>query len=185
MVPGPSTPFTSLPERGSRRSTPRNSPRSRVTRKQTVRSRECSTRRSRWTRGWSVRLSPMAAPPPQIIKGRGATFNPGNRFRRDTREVVDDGWNTPARDEGDEPAPLRTIVTIQNARTIIARNDSPDIPFERSINPYQGCEHGCVYCYARPSHAYLDRAPGLDFEKRLCTMPNAADLARAALSRPG
>ncbi len=127
----------------------------------------------------------MAAPPPQIIKGRGATFNPGNRFRRDTREVVDDGWNTPARDEGDEPAPLRTIVTIQNARTIIARNDSPDIPFERSINPYQGCEHGCVYCYARPSHAYLDLSPGLDFETRLFAKPDAALLLRAELSRPG
>jgi DNA repair photolyase len=127
----------------------------------------------------------MAAPPPQIIKGRGATFNPGNRFRRDTREVVDDGWNTPARDEGDEPAPLRTIVTIQNARTIIAHNDSPDIPFERSINPYQGCEHGCVYCYARPSHAYLDLSPGLDFETRLFAKPDAALLLRAELSRPG
>jgi len=127
----------------------------------------------------------MAAPPPQIIKGRGATYNPGNRFRRDTREEVDDGWNTPAPDEGDEPAPLRTTVTIQNARTIIARNDSPDIPFDRSINPYQGCEHGCVYCYARPSHAYLDLSPGLDFETRLFAKPDAALLLRRELSRPG
>jgi len=127
----------------------------------------------------------MAAPPPQIIKGRGATFNPGNRFRRDTREEVDDGWNTPAPDESDEPAPLRTTVTIQNARTIIARNDSPDLPFDRSINPYQGCEHGCVYCYARPSHAYLDLSPGLDFETRLFAKPDAALLLRGELSRPG
>ena len=127
----------------------------------------------------------MAAPPPQIIKGRGATFNPGNRFRRDTREEIDDGWNTPAPDEGDEPAPLRTTVTIQNARTIIARNDSPDLPFDRSINPYQGCEHGCVYCYARPSHAYLDLSPGLDFETRLFAKPDAALLLRGELSRPG
>ena len=127
----------------------------------------------------------MAAPPPQIIKGRGATFNPGNRFRRDTREAVDDGWNTPTSDDGDEPAPVRTIVTIQNARTIIAHNDSPDIPFERSINPYQGCEHGCVYCYARPSHAYLDLSPGLDFETRLFAKPDAALLLRGELSRPG
>src|SRR5205823_4765535 len=126
----------------------------------------------------------MAAPPPQIIKGRGATFNPGNRFRRDTREEVDDGWNTPAPDEGDEPAPLRTTVTIQNARTIIARNDSPDLPFDRSINPYQGCEHGCVYCFARPTHAYLDLSPGLDFETKLFAKPNAAELLRAELSRP-
>src|SRR5947199_6781402 len=127
----------------------------------------------------------MAAPPPQIIKGRGATFNPGNRFRRDTREEVDDGWNTPAPDEGDEPAPLRTTVTIQNARTIIARNDSPDLPFDRSINPYQGCEHGCVYCYARPSHAYLGLSPGLEFETRLFAKENAADLLRRELSLPG
>jgi len=87
----------------------------------------------------------MAELPPRPVKGRGATFNPGNRFRRDQREAVDDGWKPSDEDEGDAPAP-KTIVTIQNARTIIARNDSPDIPFDRSINPYQGCEHGCVYC---------------------------------------
>ena len=127
----------------------------------------------------------MAATPPHVVKGRGATFNPDNRFRRDTRETVDDGWNAPAPAEDDEPAPLRTTVTIQNARTIIAHNDSPDIPFERSINPYQGCEHGCVYCYARPTHAYLDLSPGLDFETRLFAKPNAAALLRAELSRPG
>jgi len=82
---------------------------------------------------------------PHALKGRGATFNPENRFRRDHREAVDDGWRPPDDDEGDAPPP-KTIVAIQNARTIIARNDSPDIPFDRSINPYQGCEHGCVYC---------------------------------------
>ena len=76
-------------------------------------------------------------------------------------------------------------MTIQPARTIIARNDSPDIPFDRSINPYQGCEHGCVYCYARPSHAYLDLSPGLDFETRLIAKPNAASLLRAELARAG
>jgi hypothetical protein len=77
----------------------------------------------------------MAEAPPQAHKGRGATFNPDNRFRRDAREAVDDGWSAPAAVEGDEPAPPKTTVTIQDARTIIARNDSPDIPFDRSINP--------------------------------------------------
>ncbi|HUH94159.1 MAG TPA: PA0069 family radical SAM protein [Casimicrobiaceae bacterium] len=121
---------------------------------------------------------------PRAVKGRGATFNPENRFRRDDREAVDDGWQPPDEDEGDTPPP-KTIVTIQNARTIIARNDSPDIPFDRSINPYQGCEHGCVYCYARPTHAYLDLSPGLDFETRLFAKPNAAALLRAELAKPG
>ena len=127
----------------------------------------------------------MAEAPPQVRKGRGATFNPENRYRRDTREAVDDGWNAPAGPEDDEPAPPKTTVTIQDARTIIARNDSPDIPFDRSINPYQGCEHGCVYCYARPTHAYLDLSPGLDFETKLFAKPNAPTLLRAELARPG
>jgi DNA repair photolyase len=127
----------------------------------------------------------MAEAPPQVRKGRGATFNPENRYRRETREAVDDGWSAPAGVESDEPAPPRTTVTMQDARTIIARNDSPDIPFDRSINPYQGCEHGCVYCYARPTHAYLDLSPGLDFETRLFAKPNAPALLRAELARPG
>ncbi|HET9763946.1 MAG TPA: PA0069 family radical SAM protein [Casimicrobiaceae bacterium] len=125
----------------------------------------------------------MPDPRPRAVKGRGATFNPENRFHRDQREAVDDGWQ-PADEEGDAPAP-KTIVTIQKARTIIARNDSPDIPFDRSINPYQGCEHGCVYCYARPSHAYLDLSPGLDFETKLFAKPNAAALLREELAKPG
>jgi DNA repair photolyase len=123
------------------------------------------------------------APDRTITRGRGATFNPANRFRRDARAPVDDGWMR--EDEDDALPPLGTTVTIQPARTIIARNDSPDIPFDRSINPYQGCEHGCVYCYARPSHAYHDLSPGLDFETRLMAKPNAASLLRAELSRPG
>ena len=128
----------------------------------------------------------VAAAQPRPHKGRGATFNPGNRFRRHDRDAVDDGW--PAQDSGDDGdalPPLKTTVSIQPAQTIIARNDSPDIPFSRSINPYQGCEHGCVYCYARPSHAYLDLSPGLDFETRLFAKPNAAELLRAELSKPG
>ena len=118
------------------------------------------------------------------VKGRGATFNPANRFRANARKRYDDGW--PAQPEADdELPPLRTTVTIQRARTIIARNDSPDIPFTQSINPYQGCEHGCVYCYARPSHAYLDLSPGLDFETKLFAKPDAAALLRAELAKPG
>ena len=121
--------------------------------------------------------------PPQ--KGRGATFNPANRFRTDTRETCDDGWH-PARDLDDDPLPpLATTVTIQRASSIIARNDSPDVPFTQSINPYQGCEHGCIYCYARPSHAYLDLSPGIDFETRLYAKPDAATLLRAELAKPG
>jgi DNA repair photolyase len=129
--------------------------------------------------------------PSAPVKGRGATFNPANRYRRDAREPVDDGWAAPPLDEAgggeaaDAPPPPKTVVRIQPARSIIARNDSPDIPFTQSINPYQGCEHGCIYCYARPSHAYLDLSPGLDFETRLFAKPNAAALLRAELAKPG
>ena len=125
---------------------------------------------------------PAAAPP---AKGRGATFNPANRFRRDRREAVDDGWQDADVKQDDDPPPLKTVVRITPARTIIARNDSPDIPFSQSINPYQGCEHGCIYCYARPTHAYLDLSPGLDFETKLFAKPNAAELLRAELAKPG
>jgi DNA repair photolyase len=124
-----------------------------------------------------------SSPPP---RGRGATFNPANRYRRDAREAVDDGWTQPVEEiAGDDPPPLQTTVTIQSARTIIARNESPDIPFTQSINPYQGCEHGCVYCYARPTHAYLDLSPGLDFETKLFVKPNAVELLTAELAKPG
>ena len=124
---------------------------------------------------------------PAPAKGRGATFNPANRFRREQREPVDDGW-APAcapEDDGGEPPPLKTTVRIVPARTIISRNDSPDIPFTQSINPYQGCEHGCVYCYARPTHAYLDLSPGLDFETKLFAKPNAAALLLTELAARG
>ena len=127
---------------------------------------------------------PAATPP---AKGRGATFNPANRFRREQREAIDDGWQpaSPLPEGNDPPPPLRTVVRITPARTIISRNDSPDVPFTQSINPYQGCEHGCIYCYARPSHAYLDLSPGLDFETKLFAKPNAAALLRAELAKPG
>jgi len=125
--------------------------------------------------------SGVARAVPIKFKGRGAADNPQNRFERQTREDFDDGW------VGDEDARRgpRTEVTLTQARTIISHNDSPDIPFTRSINPYQGCEHGCIYCYARPSHAYLGLSPGLDFETKLFAKANAAELLRAELSRPG
>jgi DNA repair photolyase len=124
--------------------------------------------------------------PPE--RGRGAAYNPANRYRRDTREACDDGWQSPPDDIAtpDEPPPrLKTSVMMQHARTIISRNASPDIPFTQSINPYQGCEHGCIYCYARPSHAYLDLSPGLEFETKLFAKPNSAALLRAELRKPG
>ena len=127
------------------------------------------------------------APGSDPVRGRGATFNPGNRFRREGREAYDDGWaQAPADADTETTQPrLPTTVSIQRSRTIIARNESPDIPFTQSINPYQGCEHGCVYCYARPSHAYHDLSPGLDFETKLFAKPDAAALLRAELGKPG
>jgi DNA repair photolyase len=139
---------------------------------------------------WSPPSDPLRRAPGVAERGRGATFNPGNRFRREGREAYDDGWprTGPAEDGVDADAPpprLKTTVTIQRARTIVTRNDSPDIPFTQSINPYQGCEHGCIYCYARPTHAYLDLSPGLDFETRLVAKPDAPELLRAELARKG
>jgi len=119
------------------------------------------------------------------MKGRGATFNPANRFHADARERYDDGWQAGSESGDEQLPPLRTTVTIQRARTIIAHNDSPDVPFSQSINPYQGCEHGCIYCFARPSHAYLDLSPGIDFETKLYAKPDAAALLRAELAKPG
>jgi len=117
------------------------------------------------------------------LKGRGAGINPEGRFEHISREEYDDGWGA---DAGDSEAPrLKTFVTVEHAKSIISRNDSPDVPFTQSINPYRGCEHGCIYCYARPSHAYLNLSPGLDFETRLFAKTNAPGLLREELSRPG
>ncbi len=119
-----------------------------------------------------------AAPPPA---GRGAVANVPHRFERCRLSPFDDGWGSL-----DEPAPkLRTVVTAEAARTILTGNDSPDIPFERSINPYKGCEHGCIYCFARPTHAYLGLSPGLDFESRIFSKTNAAALLRETLRKHG
>lgn len=115
-------------------------------------------------------------------KGRGATLNPEGRFEKSSREAFDDGWETPLEEEPGRP---KTIVTAERVKSIISRNESPDIPFKCSINPYRGCEHGCIYCYARPSHAYLDLSPGLDFETRLFAKVNAAEKLREELARPG
>jgi DNA repair photolyase len=114
-------------------------------------------------------------------KGRGATLNPEGRFETAFREAFDDGWEVPLEDEPTRP---RTIVTPERVKSIISRNDSPDIPFSLSINPYRGCEHGCIYCYARPSHAYLNLSPGIDFETRLFAKVNAAEKLREELARP-
>jgi hypothetical protein len=114
-------------------------------------------------------------------KGRGATINPEGRFERLRREPVDDGWGSAA----EVPVSPRTQVRPDASRTIIARNESPDVPFDRSINPYRGCEHGCAYCYARPSHAFLGLSPGLDFETKLFAKHDAAVLLRRELARPG
>ncbi|MBL6752434.1 MAG: PA0069 family radical SAM protein [Nevskia sp.] len=117
----------------------------------------------------------------QPIKGRGAISNPEGRFEPRRREALDDGWGTIE----EELPPLETIVTAEPGKSIITRNDSPDLAFSQSINPYKGCEHGCIYCYARPSHAYLNLSPGLDFETRIFYKPNAAQLLDAELRRPG
>src|SRR5512134_1443534 len=115
------------------------------------------------------------------VKGRGAPSNLEGRYESWTRETADDGWAG----EEEARASLKTEVTRETAKSIIARNDSPDIPFDQSINPYRGCEHGCVYCYARPSHAYLGLSPGLDFETRIFAKHNAAELLRKELAAPG
>ncbi len=116
-----------------------------------------------------------------LEKLRGATYTPQGRFEIEAREAYDDGW-TPE-DGGSISQP--TTVTEERARSIISKNDSPDVPFTHSINPYRGCEHGCIYCYARPSHSYLELSPGLDFETRLFAKVNAVELLRKELSAKG
>jgi len=116
----------------------------------------------------------------QQIRGRGARSNASGRFESEAREAFDDGW-TP---DDLDPVQLTTTVSPEKARVIITRNDSPDIGFSASINPYRGCEHGCIYCYARPAHAYMGLSPGLDFESKLFFKPEAGRLLEAELSKP-
>src|SRR5438094_7818551 len=111
-------------------------------------------------------------------KGRGAASNGTGRFEQEKRVAFDDGWGS-----ADEAIPrVATTLSVDATRTIIARNDSPDIGFDRSINPYRGCEHGCIYCFARPTHAYLGLSPGLDFESKLFVKPDAPKLLERELS---
>jgi DNA repair photolyase len=114
---------------------------------------------------------------PQMERGRGARSNPSHRFASEARSFLDDGWESLA----DLPR-LKTEIFTETPKSIISRNDSPDISFDRSINPYRGCEHGCTYCYARPAHAYMGLSPGLDFESKLFIKPNAAALLREELT---
>ena len=122
--------------------------------------------------------SPAAAP--AALRGRGAVTNVRHRFQETDRVATDE-----AADMFPDAAALRTEVRAEQARSILSRNDSPDVPFEVAINPYRGCEHGCVYCFARPTHAYLGYSPGLDFETKLVAKANAVDVLRGELSKPG
>ena len=125
--------------------------------------------------------------PDHARKGRGAVSNRSGRYERHERIAVFDGWQTGQEESGSGEAlapAARTQVARDSSRKVIARNQSPDIPFDRSINPYRGCEHGCVYCFARPGHAWLGLSPGLDFETRLFAKPEAPEILRAELSRP-
>ncbi|MDX2141968.1 MAG: PA0069 family radical SAM protein [Rhodospirillaceae bacterium] len=118
---------------------------------------------------------------PDARRGRGVVGNPSGRYEREHRQSLDDGWdNLDA-----PPPPLRTQVLKDASRSIIARNQSPDIPFDRSINPYRGCEHGCTYCFARPTHAWLGLSPGLDFESKIYMKPEAPTLLDKALRARG
>jgi DNA repair photolyase len=126
--------------------------------------------------------SDVIIPALAALKGRGSLSNERSRFEAWRRERVYDDLGTDEDGLAEQPAKPRTTVWIQQAKTIISTNQSPDLPFEQSINPYQGCEHGCIYCFARPTHAYLGLSPGLDFETRLFAKKNAAELLEKELS---
>ena len=118
-----------------------------------------------------------------LAKGRGASINPEGRFEIYNREAHDDGWFQEG-PEGEAGKP-KTVIAIEHAKSVISRHNSPDVGFSQSINPYRGCGHGCVYCFSRPSHAYLGLSPGLDFETRLAAKVNAAEKLREELAHPG
>ena len=124
----------------------------------------------------------MLPPPPlKAQKGRGAVSNMQGRYELNAREAYDDGWER----EEEEASPRKTQVTDEVAKSILSRNQSPDLPFGVSLNPYRGCEHGCIYCFARPTHSYLGLSPGMDFESKIFAKVNAPELLRRELARPG
>ncbi|HQT47158.1 MAG TPA: PA0069 family radical SAM protein [Acidocella sp.] len=127
----------------------------------------------------ATRIEIKHSVPQGAIKGRGTAQNPANRFEREWVEAFDDGWEG----QEEETRPLTSLIR-DSTRSIIARNDSPDLGFEASVNPYRGCEHGCIYCFARPSHAYLGYSAGLDFETKIVFKPEAARLLEKEFSRP-
>ncbi|MDO9113358.1 MAG: PA0069 family radical SAM protein [Polaromonas sp.] len=120
--------------------------------------------------------------PLHAIKGRGTATRLAHRFEKDARAAYDDGWGTLEEAAGNQ-APIATEVVFEDARSAICRNDSPDIYFDYSVNPYRGCEHGCIYCYARPTHSYLNLSPGLDFETKIIAKRNIAAMLRADLGK--
>ena len=122
---------------------------------------------------------------PATLKGRGTAWAIAHRFEREEREAVDDGWGALDQEVSTEHLGPVTTVIEERAKRILNSNDSPDIHFDLSINPYRGCEHGCIYCFARPSHSYLNMSPGLDFETRIVAKVNAAERVRATLASPG
>ena len=130
---------------------------------------------------------PAAQVPIHIIKGRGAATRLAHRFSKDERDAFDDGWGTLEDGEAEAAGllPLATEVRFEDVKSVLSSNESPDIPFDRSLNPYRGCEHGCIYCFARPTHSYLNLSPGLDFETRLIAKRNLVEVLRAELGRKG
>lgn len=129
---------------------------------------------------------PWIVAPRKAIKGRGAITNLAGRYETQKIEVIDDGWSRDSEEptQDGNPQGFHTYVTHETAKTILSRNQSPDLPFSLSLNPYRGCEHGCIYCFARPTHSYLGLSPGLDFETRLFAKMNAPDLLRQELAAP-
>ena len=119
--------------------------------------------------------------PVHAIKGRGAATRMPHRFAADARHAFDDGWPAPDDAVAGAAAPVPTQVLFEDVKSVITRNDSPDIHFDLSINPYRGCEHGCSYCYARPTHSYLNLSPGLDFETKIIAKRNIAEVLRREL----
>ena len=127
----------------------------------------------------------LSAGPSTMVKGRGTAWAIAHRFEKDAREAADDGWGALDQIAGEEHLAPETTIIEEHCRRILSTNDSPDISFDVAINPYRGCEHGCIYCFARPTHSYLNMSPGLDFETRIIAKVNAAQRLREQLARPG